>query len=88
MQRLGLTSHAGAMYACRKILLNAAGFRFTRLILTRGVFSLVEAVPAALPKHVESSNGSQSSDVHINVKWRHLKEHGVIKVNLNLESEE
>ena len=88
MQLLSPTSYAGAMYACRKVLLSAAGFRFTRLIQTRGVFSLVEAVPAPLPKHVESSDGSQSSDVHINVKWKHLKEHGVIKVDLDLESEE
>ena len=60
----------------RKGLLTAAGFRFTRLIKTRGVFSLVEAVPAKLPKRPESSEGSS-------VDLQRYKSHGVISVDFD-----
>lgn len=72
---------------CRKTLLEAAGFKFSRLVETRGVFSLVEAVPAPIPKQVEGSEGSGSGDVHINLKTKYLKEYGVISVNLDQDPE-
>ena len=71
----------------RKTLLEAAGFKFSRLIETRGVFSLVEAVPAPIPKQWGGSQGSGSQDVHINLKTKYLKEYGVITVNLDSEPE-
>ena len=74
-------------YSCRKALLEAAGFKFSRLIETRGVFSLVEAVPAPIPKHKAGSEGEGSQDVHINLKHKYLKDYGVITVNLDQEPE-
>ena len=51
------------------------------------MFSLVEAVPAPIPKQRGGSQGSGSQDVHINLKTKYLKEYGVITVNLDLEPE-
>ena len=76
-----------ALLPYRKTLLEAAGFKFSRLGETRGVFSLVEAIPAPIPKQVEGSEGSGSQDIHINLKTKYLKEYGVISVNLDLEPE-
>ncbi len=70
---------------CRKALLEAAGFKFSRLIETRGVFSLVEALPAPIPNLKAGSEGEDSQDVHINLKHKYLKDYGVINVDLEPE---
>ena len=51
------------------------------------MFSLVEAVPAPIPKHKAGSEGEGSQDVHINLKHKYLKDYGVITVNLDQEPE-
>ena len=66
-------------------LLEAAGFKFSRLIETRGVFSLVEALPAPIPNLKAGSEGEDSQDVHINLKHKYLKDYGVINVDLEPE---
>ena len=68
--------HSLCFAVCRKLLLAEAGFRFSRLIKTRGVFSLVEAVPAKMPKRPESSEGSS-------VDLQRYKSHGVISVDFD-----
>ena len=58
---------------CRKGILSAAGFIFTRLVQTRGVFSLVEAAPAVDWQPEESS------------KDAHLKQEAAIPAHLERE---
>jgi hypothetical protein len=39
-------TEAGLCSACRKALFASSGFKYSRFIRTRGIFSIVEAVPA------------------------------------------
>ena len=85
--QLSVNLPTGLCSPCRKRLLEAAGFNFSRLIQTRGIFSLVEAVPVPIPKQKTGSQDSGSRDVRISLKTKRLKEYGVINVDLDLEPE-